>query len=1232
MKLSGHVDSIRQLITRSLGNNLDRIGIAESGIKSPESLSTDETVLRNKILAIVENFTGETGTYQSAREKALDELTFTLFNRLAAVKVMEAHVLFPEIITKRAENGGRSFSHRAWLEQNPEKRDNELEGLKVFIQEEFKKLSTEINLFDSDYPFDMLPTSVDLNIIIDAFNAIEKDEDVGIDIWKSDDILGWLYESYNNYKKEAHKDSGDKTEFNKVAIQSQVYTPRWVVKFLIDNSLGKLYLEMYPDSDIKNKYKIANVPKTRVREPKPLTEIKMIDPACGSGNFLLYAFDLFHDLYRDQIENFGVNYDEERLAQLIIENNIHGIDIDDRAIQLAQLGLYIKAKRYKRSSHIDHFNVISTDFYLPSFAEALPFFDSDGMPDEAVLTLLKEEWEDLQQAHKFGSLLKPEDKFNKRIEKLRAKMLSKHKQGDLFIYGEAKSLDDYREKIFPMIERAFAKGYYGGEKSFLKSKTADSIRYLSIISRKYDVAAANPPYTDSADFGPELKKFIESNFKTPFKFNANLYVAFIRRCFELVNENGKIGMIHPRTFMYIKSFEDVRKFILEKTHINLLAELESGGVFELSNVAIDAVMYNIEKEISNTDGIYFDLKIYHNYTNKGKIFNEIYNNFMDSHKDKHVYILNQTKLKLIKSYPFIYWISDGFRDKFANETFKNYFNISEGLKTGNNIKYFRFNWEFDSKKNNQEIVPIFKGGPHCKWYGTIWLVIDYKNKTSSIESENSYSFSGLDNYFNLGITCPSVGSGGPSFKLKNNDVMFSNADLGIFNNEKNEINNYYTLACLNSKLVSYINSMLNPTVNITVGDIQRIPFVQPNKSQEKNISEIVYSCVEIKKQLCSFSIIELNFSHNPIIWAKLYNSDIPGILMHYLNYENALLTLVLLNEAIINEVIFNIYDLSFEDKKMVLEKEGNPVGNLPVSAEAKEAYLKELINLPYDGGRDEVIKLIKDLPIIELSNENKNTIIANLTTLYQSNNDIEEFCMKNNSNPIEVWFLFKENKIIPEQRAKDIALELLTDIIREILIEDDDGIIPLVRLAGEEILIDRIERKFNDKGFSTAQYAQFASLLGRDLQTYLQTGFFKDLSDHLNLFMYLPKTPFIWHLTSGPYHGFDAYILIYKWSRDNLFKIKSQYLQNREQSLMNRQTDLANDNSAKAQSEKETISYQLREIEQFRKKIDELLTEGYNPILDDGVGKNIAPLQKKGMISYEVLKPNQLQVYLNADW
>jgi hypothetical protein len=373
-------------------------------------------------------------------------------------------------------------------------------------------------------------------------------------------------------------------------------------------------------------------------------------------------------------------------------------------------------------------------------------------------------------------------------------------------------------------------------------------------------------------------------------------------------------------------------------------------------------------------------------------------------------------------------------------------------------------------------------------------------------------------------------------------------------------------------------------------------------------------------------------------------SDTSHTIFKTLGYENHLLTQVLLNEAIINEKIFEVYELTEHDKAMVLAKEGPSIGDLPVCHEARAAYLAETEatkEFPLDGIRD----FVEALPERAFTEAERQAVESGFPALYQSNNDLEAFCTRHQVNPINVWYWFRESGVIPRQRQQTLAMEFLTDLIREILMEDDDGIVPLVPNAGQKVLLDLLQQKFNEKGFSDAQFSSFDSLLGRPLADYLNRHFFGELSDHLNLFMYLPKTPFIWHLSSGPEQGFDCYLIIYKWSREKLQRLKAVYLEQRERALDNRLADLTDNESATAQTEKDRIRKQLIEIrgvdgdpdsqrQSFKGKIDTLLAEGYDPILDSGVGKNIAPLQKLGMLGngYEVLTAGQLKKYLNADW
>ncbi|MDD2389459.1 MAG: BREX-1 system adenine-specific DNA-methyltransferase PglX [Desulfobacterales bacterium] len=1256
MKLSDHVNKLRNLIEGAFDKRFARLGIGKTKKIDPEKLSAALKPKRQRFECMLENHVGETGGYDSAREKLIDELTFTLFNRIAAIKVMEAASLFPPIITKQPEHGDRSFGHKVWLEIRPDMRSEELEGIREYIKHAFNELGKSLPLYGKSYPYALLPDVISLNEIIDAFNDVEKDPQVGADIWQSDDVLGWLYESYNNAKKQAFKASKAKTEYDKVSLQSQVYTPRWVVQFLVDNSLGKLYLEMYPDSEIKHRYKIANAPKIQERKPEPLHEIRLIDPACGSGNFLLYAFDLFYELYLDQIENYGADYDEDDIPGLIIGNNLHGIDLDDRAIQLAQLGLYIKARKKRRSIGRLTFKVVSSDFFLPDYEEVRHIFEEGNNLDRNQKRLITDIWSDLQYAYKFGSLIRLDEKLKSKLRILieqrepeqqtlfsdkELRIVPKPAQLDLFTgFSDIEKEQKFIETFFKNLKTAVEQYARSGGNNFLASKTRDAITFLELLTTEYDVATANPPYTDSSDFGPKLKIFIEDNYKKPYKFHTNLYATFIKRCYEFTGEDGKIAMIHPHTFMFIKSFEGVRKFMIEKTHIDAMVDfgLDRVNLFG-PGLLLDATFYVLSKLNSEQDGSYFNLttNLQEKYK-KGK-FLEALDDFVSGKENERVYTLPQSKLKIIKSWPFIYWISDEFREKFGEKGFGEYVNAGGGLTSANNDRFLRFWWEVsmdtiskvvdDAKKWKLYV----KGGPFNKWYGNVWTIVNWGNNGHEIRT-----FCDIDGkrratlrcekfYFKEGMTYAKSGSKGASFRYMPSNTIIDSGSPGIYVGEYTNLN--YGIAFLNSTLTVYILGCLNPTVSTQVGDVERVPFVIPPENIENIVAELANACINVKKYLCTFFIIEPIYSGSAIEYFS--RPDLKIRLKSFINYENQLLTQVLINEAIINEKIFEVYGLTEHDKAMVLAKEGESIGGLPVSVDAREAYLAEE-DATKEFPLDTIRNFIESLPVKEFTAEERESIESEFPSLYQSNNDLEEFCIRHQVNPINVWYWFKQSNVIPKQRMHTLAMEFLADMIREILMEDDDGIIPLVPNAGEKVLLDRIEEKFREKGFTMAQYSSFDNVMGRPLNEYVNKYFFAELSDHLNLFMYLPKTPFIWHLSSGPEQGFDCYIIIYKWSRDKLMRLRSVYIEHRERALINRQSDLAGNESADAQNEKDRIFRQLKELEAFKVKIDELLAEGYDPILDDGVGKNIAPLQKKKMIPYEVLNAGQLKKYLNADW
>ena len=1224
MKLIDHVLHIRSLIQQAIDNRFSRLGLeASEENELPENTSIGNREKRNKLESIIETHKQALGDdYVEARKETINECTFTLFNRLAALKVMEDRELFPEVIRRRVEHGNLSYAHKQWLEEHTDERNAERMGLKHFLEDKFQELSDsyKIPLYSPDYAYAMLPTADELFEIITAFNEIEQDADCGADIWKGDDILGWLYENFNTVEKLALKDSGDKTEYDKVSLQSQVYTPQWVVKFLVDNTLGKMYLEMYPESnfiydeDGKVKYLIANAPTSQMRHPKKLEEIKLIDPACGSGNFLIYAFSLFYDLYLNQIDQYDADYSRRDIPKLIVENNLYGVDLDERAVQLTQIALFIKAMQLKgrRGAMPTYTHVVSTHFELPEYSKVKGAFISGSDWNETQQKTIHSIWEDLRAAYKFGSLIRVEEQLDALLPVDSSDMFANQWKADMF---------DFKHQMITTLRNQVHQWTGEGSNEYSLAKANDSITFLDILSTKFDVAVANPPYTDSADFGAELKDFVSANYYKPLKFNSNLYACFIKRCCELAGDDGKVGMIHPMTFMYIKTFEDVRKYILTNTHINLFVEYGLSNLF--GTVMVDPAFYVLEKDggTKNNDSLFISLDQYTRTPQekyKKQYCLEALNDIVTKSQNKHVYQLPQSKLKGIKSYPFIYWISDEFREKFSDKLLDDVVDVKQGIATSNNNRFLRYWWEITG--SNQSYYPYSKGGEYAKWAGNLWIYINWEeNNVEYIKVKGRLQ--NRNYYFREGITYSGSGSKGTSFRIFPKDCLFDVGGSCIFLTDIYS-NRYYLLAFLNSKICFYIAECLNPTVNTQVGDLQRVPFIIPSKGIEELVSALSEQNISIKHYIDSCFIIDKNFKSSPIGYTKDINSE----LFSFYVSSNGYLSISLLNEAIINGKIFDVYELSVHDRQMVLDKEGLPVGDYSVSSQAKEAYKEWLSTNTEFPASPEVWEHIDSLEI----NEDQ-PHIDDFESLYQNNNGWEEFCIKHKMNPIEVWYQFKNAGILPPQCTQVLAFELITDVIRSVLAKDDDGVIPLTERMGEEQLAGRIEQELVERGYNSAQISQIIQLLGTPLDKYLQDKFFKQLSDHLNLFMYLPKTPFIWHLTSGPHHAIELYISIYKWSRDTVFRIKSVYIANRETALNDRLSGI-DISTANGQLEAAELKEQLKELKVFAEKIDELLASGYDPKLDDGVGKNIAPLQKAGLLSYEVLNAGQLKKYLNADW
>lgn len=1213
MKLEDQVLQIKNTIKTAYEETLSRSGLLKSKNMPVDAVPKESLSDRNKLEPLMQVFIGEM-EYQAARSKLIEELTFTLFNQIAALKVIdlkESNSSFiTERIIQRPENAGLSFAHLKYISEHPEKRDEEFKGLRSFISSEFEKIGKRINLYSAEYPFNIMPETSGLKKVIDEFNKIDEKE------LKSDDFLGFCYEYYNRDEKRLFKDSGAKIEFDKVSLSSQIYTPSWVVEFILNNSLGKLWMEMHPESPMKKKRDIANVPDKQTRAIKPVEEIRFIDISCGSGNFFHSAFDIFFEMYIE------AGYKEKEIPEKILSNNLYGIDLDDRAIQIAHLGLFIKALEKNPDFSMERINIVSTDFHLPEFEEVKGLFE-DSFP----LIKLPEVWGDIRKAEKFGSLID-----------IKSKIIPERKEGQRSLNLEEEH--ETQQEVIKKIKTVFQKNIRDNSRSsFINRKAAESMTFVEILTQKYDVAASNPPYTDSGNYGIELRKFVEENYKGKYSFNSNLYACFLKRNCDIINETGKVGMIHPLTFMFISTFKGMREFILNNYNINIFVEFGLGDTF--GSTMVDPAIYIIERT-KESRSLFISLNQY-TRTPEEK-FKRVYmeqalKDDISGKPNKNNFRIDQIKLKIIKGWPFIFWISDRLRDKFKGKSLDDVVDVRQGCATSNNLKFLRFWWEIDANKissnyieDKKKWVPYAKGGPYNKWYGNMWLVVNWENDGHEIHTFEKAVVRNENYYFKEGITYSTTGSKGATYRYLPPNCIFDSKGSCIF--DKNLNFHYFYLGIFNSKVIEYLSNCLNSTVETTQGTLKTIPYVHPNDIAYKQIEFVSKSNTIIKKWSCEFSIIEFGHRYSPLIWGRKYpTTDMYEALRAYINQDNTLNTQILLNESFIDEKIFEIYELAQEDKQMVLEKEGIPAGSLSVMLPEGNTFEDQKKGIsPPEETAVIINEYLQKLEVKSIDSSAWQSLVKQVEELYKKSESIEDISLSCKINPLTVLHILNNSSVIPEKKSRRIAQEFVLDKVRTMLMADDDGIVPISQMSGEKTVYDRLLDKLNEEHFSQKDIQFLESLLGKRLDKYLETEFFKDECDILNKFMYLPMTPFIWHLSSGEAGGIDLYTIIYKWSRDKLLKIKSVYAQKRKTGLENRLAQLSDGSSIKVDEEKEIIRKQLMEIDEFYKKIDKIASSGYSPELDDGVGKNIAPLQKEKMLKTNVLTEKELEIFLNADW
>ncbi len=612
----------RDLLTSEAHDLLEGVyGLHSNGtIEASENLPALKDPAARQVYERLKRFLAdETGAGLPPAEavaKLVKEIAFTHLNRLVAFKMLESSKLIREAVGRGVDSNGFKFYLADHPADEAHWRAGQTESAYVnFLRWQAGEIAREVPvLFDpDDLPSNLFPRAAILNRVLAALN-----NPILAPAWGAEETIGWVYQFFNELENGAVFDRlyKEKLKIHRqdIPAATQRYTPRWIVRYLVENTLGRLWIQMHPDSNLGMalRYLVPLTGEIPAEPLRPVKDIRLLDPACGTMHFGLVAFDLFVEMYREELAHAGQPgwprvpsvANEAEIAAAIIENNLHGIDIDLRAVQLAALTLYLKAKRLNKTAKISDHNLACADVMPYSTADLGRFLVQMRFSDPIFEKMLRRIREQLGSIQQVGSLLRIERELRSLVDEKRRKDAQKR----LAASGEMPGL-------FPETESAAMEaGYYGmletqlvqaldffrqqtaslGEdKRFFTGEAAKSLRILDLFLRQYDVVTANPPYLSRRGMNDEMAEFLDKHYP---EAKGDLYAAFIARCAELAGETGRVGMITQQSFMFISSYEKLRTGLMQNFAIETMAHTGPHAFPEIQGEKVNTTAFVLRRE------------------------------------------------------------------------------------------------------------------------------------------------------------------------------------------------------------------------------------------------------------------------------------------------------------------------------------------------------------------------------------------------------------------------------------------------------------------------------------------------------------------------------------------------------------------------------------------------------------------------------------------------------------
>lgn len=814
-------------------------------------------------------------------DNVVEEVAYTWFNRIIAIRFMEVNDYLPtrtRVLSSETQDKTEPdiITEALDIELNYSDEDiklilkykdeNELDELFqfLFIKQCNKLNETLPGLFEKtdDYMELLLDISFinELGIVRQLIDNISED-----DFKDQVEIIGWLYQYYitdlNNliydgsYKKE--KISKDMLPF-----ATQIFTPDWIVKYMVENSLGKLWSDNNPDSDLKDKFKYF-VETDSYQEDFKLEDIKIIDPCMGSGHILVYVFEMLMNMYVD------IGYSNKDAVISILKNNLYGLDIDDRTYQLAYFAIMMKAREYYRRIFdenilINLFSIQESNNLNQKSIELIINNNPDTRND------LKYICDIFNNAKEYGSILKVKQlNFNNLIQAI----------NEVSNANSSKLLSFNYQHDFNLLKQL--------------------IQQAKLLSMQYEVVVTNPPYLNSSRFNPNLVEFAKKEYND---VSSDLSMMMYKQAITSFSKpNGYISFITTNSWMFLAKFEKLRDLVLNSVKFESIVDLGS-ELFE-GKVGHNLIVAWVNKNtLPQSDNTALAIKLSDfNYSNRDMKESEFFN-------IENRFYFNQNQFNNIPGNPIAYWVSENFIKTFDNSICIDDISGHTGSqnKTANNNKYIRYFWEvstIDIGVNNKWVF-YAKGGDYRKYYGNLNLVVDWSDDARDFYKNNKTSNLLDEKYwFKEGITYTKISSKGPSFRYLPPNCIF---DMGGPSICYLEDNLYYMLGLLNSNLANYYLDIFNPTLNIQSKDIRALPVII-NDEYKPLIDDKVSENIEIFKNDYyshenTFLFKKhplLNFSHNLIESCYMdLNTDKESIFDKHM-----------VNEFELNRLFLEIYDI-----------------------------------------------------------------------------------------------------------------------------------------------------------------------------------------------------------------------------------------------------------------------------------------------------------------------------------